>query len=85
MRYIVAKQVPLPTKAGARKRAPTVPSISQYIQESRAELRKVTWPTREETIQLTTAVIAMTLSVAIFLGIIDEILNKIIAPLVGAK
>lgn len=54
------------------------PSISTYIQESRAELRKVTWPTWEETRALTIAVIAMTLAIALFLGAVDQILNSLV-------
>lgn len=79
----MAKQVPFPSKAGGGRRAPNVPSVNQYVQESRAELRKVTWPTRDETVQLTTAVIAMTLSVAVFLALVDELLNRIVSPIIG--
>jgi preprotein translocase subunit SecE len=60
------------------------PSLLTFFQESRAELRKVTWPTREQTLNLTLAVIAMTVIVAAFLGIVNGILNYIIQPLVGA-
>jgi preprotein translocase subunit SecE len=63
----------------------TGPSIVRFVEESRAELRKVTWPTRQEVQNLTLAVIGMTVFVAVFLGIIDEILNYIITPLIGAK
>ncbi|MGH2447639.1 MAG: preprotein translocase subunit SecE [Chloroflexota bacterium] len=57
------------------------PSILAFVQESRAELRKVTWPTREQTLNLTAAVIAMSVFVAAFLGIVDYLLNAIITPL----
>lgn len=63
----------------------TAPSIVKFVQESRAELRKVTWPTRQEVTNLTWAVLGMTVFVAVFLGIVDEILNSIITPLIGAK
>lgn len=53
----------------------STPSIATFFQESRAELRKVTWPTRQETLNLTGAVIAMTVSIAAFLGAIDFVLN----------
>jgi preprotein translocase subunit SecE len=56
-----------------------------FFQESRAELRKVTWPTREQTINLTVAVIVMTVGIAVFLGIIDTSLDYLIKPLLGAK
>ncbi len=78
----MARQVTVPGRTG---RSARVPSLAEYVQESRAELRKVTWPTREETIQLTTAVIVMTVSVAAFLGIIDQILTSLVGPLTGIK
>lgn len=61
------------------------PSLVTFFQESRAELRKVTWPTREQTLNLTVAVIVMTVGLAIFLGVIDTSLDYLIKPLLGAK
>ncbi|MDO8609539.1 MAG: preprotein translocase subunit SecE [bacterium] len=40
------------------------------------ELKKVTWPTRKETIRLTTIVIAISLIIGIYIGIIDVLLTK---------
>ncbi|MFA7201551.1 MAG: preprotein translocase subunit SecE [Candidatus Paceibacterota bacterium] len=45
--------------------------IKSYFSESYQELRKVNWPTRKDTIHLTIVVIGFSLSVAIFLGILD--------------
>lgn len=56
-----------------------------FLQESRAELRKVTWPTREEAMNLTVAVIGMTVGLAAFLGLIDAILDFIVKPLIGGS
>lgn len=42
-----------------------------FIKESRAELNKVNWPTREQTIKYTGLVIGLSLAVAIFLGALD--------------
>ena len=44
--------------------------LIRYFQETQAELRKVTWPTREETLRLTLIVFAFTLAATIFLGLI---------------
>lgn len=74
----MARQVTLPTGRSGRR----VPSIPEYVQESRAELRKVTWPTREETTQLTIAVIAMTIAIAAFLGLVDQILNSLVGKFI---
>ena len=54
----------------------------QFIKEVRTELGKVIWPSREQTIKMTLAVIIMALFVAIALGAIDygltELLQKFI-------
>lgn len=60
-----------------------MPSISQYIQESRSELRKVVWPTRDETTQLTGAVVFMVVVIAGFLYLIDNFLSTIVSKLTG--
>lgn len=59
------------------------PNLVGFFQESRAELRKVTWPTRQETMNLTTAVIGMTVAVAVFLGLMDAGLDKLVSILLG--
>lgn len=46
-----------------------------YLKESRDELRKVVWPTRQKTANDTLLVIAISLVVAVFLGVIDYALN----------
>jgi len=45
--------------------------LKSYIQESYREFRRVNWPTRSETIRLTLVVIAFSLGIAFFLGILD--------------
>jgi len=52
-----------------------VQSITQYFRDSRAELKKVTWPTREQTRNHTLLVIGISVGVAIFLGVIDYVFN----------
>ncbi|USN53186.1 MAG: preprotein translocase subunit SecE [Candidatus Nomurabacteria bacterium] len=49
--------------------------LVNYIRESRDELKKVVWPTRGETTRHTLMVIAVSLGVAAFLGIVDYTLN----------
>jgi len=55
---------------------PNVPSLpknlpANFIGEVMAELKKVTWPTRAETIKLTTTVIIISLAVGAFIGGLD--------------
>lgn len=40
------------------------------------ELKKVTWPSRQETIRLTVIVIAISLIIGLYLGIIDILLAR---------
>ena len=47
--------------------------ITRYVKETRAELRKVTWPTRQEALNLTLIVVGFTIFMAALLGIIDYI------------
>lgn len=46
-----------------------------YLKESKAELHKVTWPTKKEAINATILVIIISFLVAAFLGTIDYVLN----------
>jgi preprotein translocase subunit SecE len=45
--------------------------IQIYINETVGELRKVNWPTRQEAINLTTIVIIVIFTMAMFLGLLD--------------
>lgn len=50
-----------------------------FVKEARAELRKVNWPTRAQTVKFTSVVIGVSLAVAVFLGVLDygfEYLSK---------
>ena len=54
-------------------------SITEYFRQTRAELRKVTWPTRRETLRLTGIVLAVTAVMAAFLGLVDYLLTLLFA------
>lgn len=45
--------------------------ILTFLKEARIELKKVSWPTRAQTIRYTVAVLVMSLVVAAFLGGLD--------------
>ena len=49
-----------------------------YFEESRAELKKVTWPTRAEVRVTTLAVLILVAIMSIFLGVIDYALVRIV-------
>lgn len=49
--------------------------VREFWRETRSELRKVVWPTREEATNLTTIVLAVMVAMAIILGSLDAILG----------
>jgi preprotein translocase subunit SecE len=51
----------------------------RYFKQTRAELRKVTWPTRREAVRLTLIVLGVTVAMAAFLGVIDFVLTSAFA------
>lgn len=57
-------------------------AVVRYLKETRAELRKVSWPTREQATHLTLIVLAVTVAMAIFLGAVDIVFAAIIRLLV---
>jgi len=52
-----------------------VEKIRKYYKETVAELRKMTWPTREELIGSTIVTIVVSFVIAIFIGIVDKLLT----------
>ncbi|MCX6762378.1 MAG: preprotein translocase subunit SecE [Candidatus Moranbacteria bacterium] len=52
--------------------------ITTFIKEARGELKKVNWPTREQTVKYTALVVGLSLAVAIFLGALDYLFEYII-------
>jgi preprotein translocase subunit SecE len=51
--------------------AGTIGSRFQFITNIIAELKKVTWPTRQEAIRLTLMVLAVCIVAGVFLGLAD--------------
>jgi len=57
--------------------------IRQFIYDTRVELRKIVWPTREQAVNLTGLVIAVSIAVAAFIGLVDLIVQKLFVLLLG--
>ena len=62
-------------------RQSAVDRLRLYIRETRSELRKVVWPTREETLNLTGVVLLVTLAMTVYLGGLDSIFSALFALL----
>ncbi|MEK7189865.1 MAG: preprotein translocase subunit SecE [Patescibacteria group bacterium] len=57
--------------------------ITEYFRTSQIELKKVVWPSKKETTRYSLIVIGMSLSVAIFFGILDFIFNLGLTKLIS--
>lgn len=57
--------------------------VVKYLRETRAELRKVTWPTPEEVRNLTGIVLVVTLVMALVMWALDLTFGGLIGLLVG--
>lgn len=54
-----------------------------FLDDVRAELHRVTWPSRKETISTSWVVVFIILLIAFYLGFCDVILAKIMRTLLG--
>ncbi len=54
-----------------RQKARRDNALVRYFRETRAELRRIRWPTRDEAWMMTKIVLAVTAGMAIFLGALD--------------
>ena len=57
--------------------------ITKFLKEVVAELRKVTWPSKDELVGSTIVTIVVSLIVAIFIGIVDRVLTVIVHTIFG--
>jgi len=60
-----------------------VDGVREFVYDTRTELRKVVWPTREQAMNLTGLVIAVSLAVSAFIGVTDLVLQRLFQLLVG--
>ena len=49
--------------------------LQRWLRETRAEMRKVTWPTREEAFRLTYIVVLLSVVMGLLLGGVDLLLS----------
>jgi preprotein translocase subunit SecE len=57
--------------------------IIQFLSEAKTELKRVTWPTPKQTLASTSVVIIIVFIIAIYLGIIDYVLAKLVKYILG--
>lgn len=76
----MAKQ---PAQARENKAPNPITRFIRYVEASRAELRKVTWPTLKETRKATIAVLGFVALMAIILGLIDLGLSSLVKTILA--
>lgn len=54
-------------------------AIQRYYRETVGELRKVSWPTRQEAVNLTYITLIVVVSMSAFLGTLDYLFNRLFA------
>ena len=74
---VIAGLVALQTEKGK--------SLIDFARESRIEVRKVVWPTRQETIQTTLIIFAVVAVVGLFLFLLDGVLIWAVDFITGVK
>lgn len=57
-------------------------SILSHIQESRAEMKHVKWPTKKQVISYTGIVVVLSLIIAAYVGGLDALFAKVLAWLI---
>ena len=50
-----------------------------YFREVGRELKKVTWPTKNQTVEMTILVVGVSLIIGAYIGILDYIFRELIA------
>jgi len=65
-------------KKAARKKKKEL-GVIRYFRETWIELKKVSWPTRQEAINLTLIVLAVTVFMAALLGVLDYLFAQAFA------
>ena len=67
----------------AAEKSTKMSSLMNFVREAKAELKKVTWPTRRQIWYWTLVVIVFTLCVSLYLGLIDFLLAWLFSALLG--
>ncbi|AWB21873.1 preprotein translocase subunit SecE [Methylobacterium currus] len=77
-----------PTRGGASPTPPVRPAQKrvgpfEFLQQVRDEGRKVTWPTRKETLVTTLMVFVMVVVASVFFTVVDQVLRYAVTLVLG--
>ena len=56
--------------------------VRQFFEDVKTEFKRVQWPTREATVRSTSVVLSVSLVIAVYLGIADQILANIMRVII---
>lgn len=59
--------------------------FGQYLKDTRAELRHVAWPTQAQTVIFTILVAAVSVGIAVYLGLFDYVFTSGLARILGVS
>jgi preprotein translocase subunit SecE len=59
-----------------------IDKAKEFLMEVKAEMKRVTWPSRKEAMGGTIVVIAVVFLVSIYLGVIDSVLAKMVRGII---
>lgn len=57
--------------------------VVNYLSEVRQELQRVSWPSRQQTIQKTALVVSVSLAVGVYIGLLDFVFTRLMTVLLG--
>lgn len=57
--------------------------LVEFFEESKVEIKKVVWPTRKETVTTCVAVLVVSVVIALYLGVVDLTLSKIVEAILS--
>ena len=63
--------------------AQKIEDLRVFFDQAKVELKKVVWPDQQETISTSSAVLLLVVVMALFLGVVDLALTKIIAAVLS--
>ena len=74
----MASRKSLPVSQSSGKLQGYIEKTTQFFREVKIELKKVTWPSRNQTIGSTVVVILLVMIISLFLGLVDISLSNLV-------
>ena len=72
-----------PRQSADREKPKQPNAIARWWRETVGELRKVSWPTRQDAQRLTVIVLAVMIAMGALLGVLDWVFSRLVALLLG--